>query len=389
MRTIYLDYNATTPLDESVKEAMLPYLGEIYGNPSSVHHVGQRARAALDDARERCANVLRCKPSEIIFTSGATESCNQAIMCGAWLGREKGRHLVTSAIEHHAVLHACEYLANNAGYELSVIPPDSTGRVPAEAICEAIRPDTALVSLMAANNEVGTLQPVSEVGEVCANNGTLFHTDAVQAFGKLPFSGMDQFNADFVSLCSHKLHGPKGAGVLFSRSPLQLPPLIHGGTHENERRAGTENVPAIIGLTSALEHFVSAPVFPAHKLSPLFEQLKIVVDRSEFASFRGNSCFSLPNTIAFSLKGTDSIAALSAFDLEGFCVSSGSACSSGSVSPSHVLAAMGVDSSEANALIRVSMGRETTKEEIVAFADAFPRVLNQICRPTTSPTACE
>ncbi len=378
MRTIYLDYNAATPLDDAVREAMLPFLGDNFGNPSSVHHVGQRARAALDDARERVSAVLGCSPSEIIFTSGATESCNQAIFGAAELGREKGRHIVTSAIEHPSVLHACEYLASNAGFELSVVSPVPSGLVAAEAVFEAIRPQTILVSLMTANNEVGTLQPVAEVGEFCANNGIFFHTDAVQAFGKLPFSGISQFSADFVSLCAHKLYGPKGVGLLYARSPLLMPPLLHGGAHENERRAGTENLPAIIGLTEALERFVVEPVFNEESLLPLSRRILDFLDSSDVATFRGHRGLRLPNTVAFSVPRSDSIALLSCLDLEGICASSGSACSSGSVSPSHVLSAMGVDELEANALVRLSLGRETTSADIDLLTNSLSRVLGRI-----------
>ena len=383
MRTIYLDYNATTPLDDAVREAMLPFLGDNFGNPSSVHHVGQRARAALDDARERISAVLGCSPSEIIFTSGATESCNQAIIGAAWLGREKGRHIVTSAIEHPSVLHACEYLASNAGFELSVVSPDALGQVAAEAVFEAVRPDTILVSLMSANNEVGTLQPVAKVGEFCSNNGILFHTDAVQVFGKLPFSNINQFRADLVSLCAHKLHGPKGAGLLYARSPLLLPPLLHGGAHENERRAGTENLPAIIGLTEAMERFAVKPVFNEVSVLPLSNRILDFLDSSDIATFRGHRKLRLPNTVAFSVPRSDSIALLSSLDLEGNCASSGSACSSGSVSPSHVLSAMGVDELEANSLVRLSLGRETSAADIDLLTASLARVLARFCEPTT------
>ena len=383
MRTIYLDYNATTPLDDAVREAMLPFLGDNFGNPSSVHHVGQRARAALDDARERISAVLGCSPSEIIFTSGATESCNQAIIGAAWLGREKGRHIVTSAIEHPSVLHTCEYLASNAGFELSVVSPDALGQVAAEAVFEAVRPDTILVSLMSANNEVGTLQPVAKVGEFCSNNGILFHTDAVQVFGKLPFSNINQFRADLVSLCAHKLHGPKGAGLLYARSPLLLPPLLHGGAHENERRAGTENLPAIIGLTEAMERFVVKPVFNEVSVLPLSNRILDFLDSSDIATFRGHRKLRLPNTVAFSVPRSDSIALLSSLDLEGICASSGSACSSGSVSPSHVLSAMGVDELEANSLVRLSLGRETSATDLDLLTDSLARVLARFCEPTT------
>lgn len=384
MRTIYLDYNATTPLDEAVQEAMLPFLGDNFGNPSSVHHVGQRARVALDESRERVSAVLGCKPSEIIFTSGATESCNQAIFGAAWLGHEKGRHIVTSAIEHHSVLNSCKYLASNSGFELSVIPPDASGIVAAESIFEAIRPDTILVSLMAANNEVGTIQPVAEVGEYCANNGILFHSDAVQAFGKLPFSNISQFRADLVSLCAHKLYGPKGAGLLYVRSPLLLPPLLHGGEHENERRAGTENLPCIIGLTEALERFVINPVFHAPSLFPLSKRILDFIDSFDITTFRGHRTLRLSNTIAFSVAHSDSIALLSSLDLEGFCASSGSACSSGSISPSHVLTAMGVDNFQANSLVRFSVGREISSSDIDHLIFSLPHVLDQVCEPTSS-----
>ena len=379
MRTIYLDYNATTPLDDAVREAMLPFLGDNFGNPSSVHHVGQRARVALDDARERVCAVLGCRPSEIIFTSGATESCNLAIIGAAELSRENGRHIVTSAIEHPSVLRACEYLAINAGYELSVVSPDASGMVAPEAIFEAIRPDTILVSLMTANNEVGTLQPVAEVGEFCANNDILFHTDAVQAFGKLPFSNIGQFRADFVSLCAHKLYGPKGAGLLYARSSLLLPPLLHGGAHENEHRAGTENLPAIIGLAETVERFVVNPVFNDSSLLPLSSRIIDFLDSSDAAIFRGHRELRLSNTVAFSVPRFDSIALLSCLDLEGICASSGSACSSGSVSPSHVLSAMGVDELEANSLIRLSLGRESSSSEI----DLLIASLSRFFEPTT------
>ena len=256
MRTIYLDYNATTPLDSEVKKVMMAALEEDWGNPSSVHHVGQRARALLDDARDRVATTLKCKPSEIIFTSGGTESTNLALFGVARLFRDKGRHIITSQVEHHAVLNPCEYLANNEGFEVTFLPVDSVGKVAVESVREALRPDTILVSIMAANNEIGTLQPYAEIGELCSEKGVLFHTDAVQCFGKLPISNISHFNADLVSLCSHKFHGPKGAGLLFAKSPLLPHPILHGAAHENDRRAGTENLPAILGLAEAVVRLI-------------------------------------------------------------------------------------------------------------------------------------
>src|SRR5438309_4649594 len=277
-RTVYFDYNATTPLDPQVREAMLPYLGEVFGNPSSVHHVGRQARAILDDARDRAAKVLDCQPSEVIFTSGGTESVNLAIFGTARHLKSKGRHIITSSVEHDAVLQCVEYLSKREGFEVSYLPVDGQGLVAVESLEKAIRPDTILVSIMAANNEIGTVQPVAELGAICRQRGAVFHTDAMQWFGKQPFRSIQQFNADLVSICAHKIHGPKGAGVLFAKSPLLPDPILMGGGHENERRAGTENLASNIGLVEALERFVREPVFAAQKLIPLTDRLINLVD---------------------------------------------------------------------------------------------------------------
>ena len=386
MRTIYLDYNATTPLDPAVREAMQPALEADWGNPSSVHHLGQRARALLDDARDRVAATLKCKPSEIIFTSGGTESTNLAILGMARSMAVQGRHIITSQVEHPAVLQPCEYLVNNEGFEVTFLPPDEFGFVSADSVRDALRPDTILVSLMAANNEVGTLQPVAEVGELCSENRVLFHTDAVQWFGKLPLSSIGDFNADLVSLCAHKFHGPKGAGLLFAKSPLLPHPIIHGGAHENERRSGTENLPAILGLAEAVARFVRFPPFPENFILPLAEQLEAAVNSIPGAQVVGppSSSARLFNTVSFFVDGSDSIALLSGLDLEGICASSGSACASGSVNPSHVLSAMGVSDSAANALVRLSLGRETSAAEISLVEEALPRVIER-CRGPFHP----
>ncbi|MBI5773156.1 MAG: cysteine desulfurase [Verrucomicrobia bacterium] len=377
MRTIYLDYNATTPLDPQVREAMLPFLGEVWGNPSSVHHVGRRARAALDDARDRVAVVFGSKSSEIVFTSGGTESNNLAIFGTARLMRDKGRHLITSAVEHHAVLHSFEHLARKEGFEVTYLPVDSTGCVAVESLAEAIRKDTVLVSVMAANNEVGTIQPVAEMGAFCRERGVLFHTDAVQWFGKEPFASIHQFNADLVSVCAHKLHGPKGAGALFIRSPLHPDPILFGGGHENERRAGTENLAGTVGFMRAAELFVKNPVFPKEPLLNLSHGLLKQLDSMDGVSFRGSRAARLANTVSFSVKGLDSIALLAGLDLEGVCASSGSACSAGSLEPSHVLKAMGVGEQEANSLVRFSLGRETTRVDIEALSAILPKVIRR------------
>ena len=379
VRTIYFDYNATTPLDPEVREAMLPYMGEIFGNPSSVHHVGRRARALLDDARERVAAILSCKSSEVIFTSGGTESVNLAIFGCARLFRGKGRHIITSTIEHHAVLHSCEYLAKREGFEVTYLPVNSDGRVAVDALAEALRPETLLVSVMAANNETGTIEPVAQLGELCRRRGVLFHTDAVQWFGKEPFSSIAEFNADLVSLCGHKFHGPKGTGVLYAKSPLLPDPILFGGSHENERRAGTENLPGIIGLAAAMERFVRTPVFPKEHLRNLTSRLAGFLGKltDQGVKIRGSQDHRLSNTLAFTVRGCESISLLAGLDLEGVCASSGSACSAGSLEPSHVVTAIGVEKESANSLVRFSLGRGSTLEEVEQVERVLPGVISR------------
>ncbi len=331
MRTIYFDYNATTPLDAGVRGAMLPFLDEIYGNPSSVHHVGRQARALLDDARDRVAKVWRCRASEVVFTSGGTESNNLAVFGTARQLRHKGRHLITSTIEHHAVLQCFQYLEKNENFNVTYLPVSQEGMVSPEDLSKALRPDTILVSIMAANNETGTLQPVEILGDICRSHGVLFHTDAVQWFGKEPFQGIDQFNADLVSFCAHKLHGPKGAGALFIKSPIHPDPILFGGSHENERRAGTENLAAIIGLAETVERFLNPPVFPRDFLRSLTDRLISSASVLEGVQFRGSQKSRLANTAAFTVAGCESISILAGLDLEGICASSEVLARKGSV----------------------------------------------------------
>lgn len=375
MRSVYFDYNATTPLDPRVREAMLPFLTDVWGNPSSVHHVGRKARALLDEARDRAANVFRCKPSEVVFTSGGTESVNLAVFGAARLLRPRGRHLIASAIEHHAVLNSCEYLARKEGFELTLLPVSPEGIVSPDALKRALRPDTALVSIMAANNEIGALQPVAALGALCRDRGVLFHTDAVQWLGKEPFESIHQFNADLVSICGHKFHGPKGAGALFIKSPLHPDPILLGGSHENERRAGTENLAGIIGLVEALERFVPEPVFRRSALEPLTTQLARIATRIPGVHVLGPPRERLANTIAFAVEDTDSITLLAGLDIEGICASSGSACSAGSLKPSHVAAALGLDRSLASALVRFSLGRESTPADVQYVEEILPNII--------------
>lgn len=375
---IYFDYNATTPLDPAVRAAMEPALGELWGNASSVHSIGRAARAALDEARYRLAAQWKCKPSEVVFNGGGTEANNLAVLGTARLLKAKGRHLITTPVEHHAVLHAFQFLAAHEGFEVTYLPVDEFGRVRVEDVAAALRPDTTFVSVMAANNEVGTLQPVAEIGALCRERGVKFHTDAVQAFGKLPFRDIHQFEADLVAVCAHKFHGPKGAGALFVRSPLQPLPTQVGGGHENERRAGTENLAAILGLVTAFERFVPTPVFVPGPLREQTERLAAVAASIPGVTLRGHQSERLPNTLAFTVQGADSIALMAVLDLEGICASSGSACSAGSLEPSHVLKAMGVPPAEANALVRLSLGRASTAAETEHVAQVLPGILRRL-----------
>lgn len=385
-RTIYFDYNATTPLDADVRAAMLPFLSENWGNPSSVHHVGRKARALLDEARDRTAKFLGAKPSEIIFTSGGTEANNLAIFGSARLLKAKGKHLITSTIEHDAVLQCFDYLEKNDGFSVTRLPVDVNGLVSVADFQKNIRPDTIFASVMAANNEIGTLQPVAEIGALCRERGIIFHTDAVQWFGKEPLQNIGQFQADLVSVCAHKFHGPKGAGLLYIKSPLHPDPILFGGGHENERRAGTENLPAIIGLVTALENLTRPPVFDRAKLKPLVDKLVdcvekipgcVLVSPNRLAGTSAPTC--LANTVAFTVRGSDGIALMAGLDVEGICASSGSACSAGSLEPSHVIVALGKPE-VANSLVRFSLGRGSTMDEVDFVCSVLPEVIRRAQR---------
>ncbi len=376
MRTIYFDYNATTPLDPSVQDAMFP--PGVLGNPSSVHHAGRKARSLLDDARDRIAHLWRCKPSEILFTSGGTESNNHALLGTARALREKGRHIVCSALEHHAVLQPLRYLAKHEGFALSLVNPDASGRMDPEKIEEALQADTILVSVMAANNEVGTIQPVGEIGTLCRERGVLFHTDAAQWFGKEPVPSIDCFQADLVTVCAHKLHGPTGAGAIYIRSPLQPFPLLMGGSQENDRRGGTENLPAILGMAAALERFVQPPVFARPALAPLMHRISSLLHRIPGCLSLGDPSHRLGNTLAAVFEGCDTLSLLANLDLEGVCASGGSACSSGALEPSHVVQAMGFSVSQASGLVRFSLGRESTMEEVEVLEAVLPEIVERI-----------
>lgn len=369
----YLDYNATTPLAPEALEAMLPYLREEFGNPSSIHAQGRRARAAIDDARDRLATLIGARPHEIVFTGGGTESVNLGVI-GLALACA-GRHVITAATEHHAVLHAAEFLRARHGFDISVLPVDAHGRIDPDQVKSALRGDTALVSLMSANNETGTLQPVAEVAAICRERNVLFHSDMIQSFGKQSVRP-HEMGIVGVSIAGHKFYGPKGVGALFVEAGIPLQALQHGGAHENQRRPGTENVAAIAGLAAAAEAAHRGMEAEQKRQAELRDRLWDGI-RSRFPAARRNGhpeqCLS--NTLNISFSGADGETLLIGLDMEGVSVSSGSACMVGSVQPSHVLLAMGVPREAAGATVRFSLGKPTIGAEISSALDALERVL--------------
>jgi cysteine desulfurase len=371
----YLDYNATTPLAPEALEAMLPFLREEFGNPSSIHAQGRKARAAIDDARDRVAVLLGARPHEIIFTSGGTESVNLGIL-GLALAHA-GRHVVTAATEHHAVLHAVEFLRTRHGFEATILPVDPFGRIDPDELKAAIRPDTALVSIMSANNETGTLQPLAEISAACRERNVLLHSDMVQSFGKEAVRPHEMGLAA-VSIAAHKFYGPKGVGALFLKAGLPLQTLHHGGSHENQRRPGTENVAAIAGLAAAAEAVHRDMAAEQERQAGLRDRLwEGIRARFPAAIRNGHPTQTLGNTLNVSFPGADGETLLIGLDMEDVSASSGSACLVGSIQPSHVLLAMGVPLEAAGATIRFSLGKPTTGAEIDAALDALTRVLQR------------
>ncbi|MBQ8418270.1 MAG: cysteine desulfurase NifS [Phascolarctobacterium sp.] len=360
---IYVDNAATTKMSKTAIEAMLPYMAEDYGNPSSLHSVGQRANEALSDARARIAKVLNCEPREITFTSGGSEADNQAIMSAAWLGARKGKkHIVSTAFEHHAVLHTLQKLEKE-GFEITLLDVHENGLITAEQVREAIRPDTCLVTVMFANNEIGTIQPIEEIGAVCREKGVLFHTDAVQAAGHLHIDVKAQ-NIDMLSLSGHKFHGPKGVGLLYARKGIFLVNLIEGGAQERGKRAGTENIPGIMGMAAALEEAVSNLSVNAAKVTALRNRLIAGLAKIPHSALNGDVVKRLPNNVSFCFEGIEGEAMLLLLDDKGIYASSGSACTSGSLDPSHVLLAIGRVHDVAHGSLRLSLSEENTEEEI-------------------------
>ncbi len=378
MKRIYLDHSATTPVDLEVADLMMTYYTEKYGNPSSVHGFGREAKQALEEARRQVAELIGATPQEIIFTSGGTEADNLAILGTAEAMRKKGKHLITSAIEHHAVLETCEYLAKN-GFELTVIPVDAEGIVSVEDVRKAVRPDTILISVMHANNEVGAIQPIVEIGNLAKELGITFHVDAVQSLGKIPIN-VKEMNIDLLTVSSHKIYGPKGVGALYIRKGVRIVPLAHGGSQEKRRRSGTENTPGIIGFGKACELIGKRMAEESKLQTKLRDKLMNgIVERIEYVKVNGPTGEKrLSNNVNVSIRFVEGESLLLSLDMLGIAASSGSACTSGSLDPSHVLLAMGLVHEIAHGSLRFSLGRQNTEEEIDFLLEQLPKIVERL-----------
>ena len=377
MREIYADNAATTKMSRVAIEAMMPYMDRIYGNPSSLHSVGQRANEALCDARERIAKRLGCTPREITFTSGGSEADNQAILSAAAVGEKKGKkHIISTAFEHHAVLHTLEKLKKQ-GFEIELLDVGKVGNITAEQVRAAIRPDTCLVTVMYANNEIGSVLPIAEIGKVCREAGVIFHTDAVQAAGHLPINVATQ-NIDMLSLSAHKFHGPKGIGVLYCRKCIPLVSLIEGGAQERGKRAGTENLPAIMGMAAALDDACEHMAENSAKLTALRDRLIAGLSKIPHSVLNGDPVNHLPGNVHFCFEGIEGESLLLLLDAKGICASSGSACTSGSLDPSHVLLAIGHPHEIAHGSLRLSLCETNTDEDVDDMLREIPAVVDYL-----------
>ncbi|WP_444340008.1 cysteine desulfurase family protein [Phascolarctobacterium succinatutens] len=376
---IYADNAATTKMSDVAVKAMLPYLQEIYANASSVHLLGQRSAAALFSARQQVAQVLNCAPKEVFFTSGGSEADNQALISAAALGKKQGKcHIVSTAMEHHAILHTLEALQAE-GFTVTLLRPQADGIVTATQVAEAITDTTCLVSVMYANNETGAIQPIREIGALCRKRGVLFHTDAVQAAGHLTID-IQRDNIDMLSLSAHKFHGPKGIGLLFAKSNIQLTSLIRGGGQERGKRAGTENLPGIIGLAAALKDAQENMQQNTAYITGLRDALRNGLDKIDGASFNGSREHCLPGTVNYSFQGVNGEALLSLLSNEGICCSSGSACSAGSLEPSHVLLALGLSHEMAQSALRFSLCEYNTMDEVQTIITKVTEAVNRLRR---------
>ena len=374
---IYADNAATTKMSRASIDAMLPYMETYYGNPSSLHSVGQCAAEALADARARIAARLGCQPREITFTSGGSEADNQALISAARLGEKKGKkHIISTAFEHHAVLHTLEKLKKE-GFDVELLPVGSTGTVTAAQVAAAIRPDTCLVSVMYANNEIGSVMPIAEIGAVCRAAGVLFHTDAVQAAGHLPINVKKQ-NIDMLSLSGHKFHGPKGIGALYARQGILLTPVIEGGAQERGKRAGTENIPAIVGMAAAFDEACEHIEENTAYISALRDRLRAGLSPIPHSALNGDPVNRLPGNVHFCFEGIEGESLLLLLDARGICASSGSACTSGSLDPSHVLLAIGRPHEIAHGSLRLTLCETNTAEEVEYMLHAIPEVVSYL-----------
>ena len=372
--TIYADNAATTKMSRTAIEAMLPYLETDYGNPSSLHSAGQRAAEALAGARQTVADCLGCTPRELIFTSGGSEADNQALISAARIGERKGKkHIISTAFEHHAVLHTLKKLERE-GFTVELLPVGAVGTVTAQQVADAIRADTCLVSVMYANNEIGSILPIAEIGAVCRERGVLFHTDAVQAAGHLPIDVREQ-SIDLLSLSGHKFHGPKGVGALYARQGIPLTSLIEGGAQERGKRAGTENIPAIVGMAAALREACAHLDENAAKVSALRDRLIAGLAEIPHSALNGDPVDRLPGNVSFCFEGIEGESLLLLLDTAGICASSGSACTSGSLDPSHVLLAIGRPHEVAHGSLRLSLCEWNTDEEVDRILAEVPRVV--------------
>ena len=377
MTTIYVDNAATTKTSRTAIDAMLPYFDKIYGNPSSLHSVGQAAADALRKAREEAAEVLGCEPSEITFTSGGSEADNQALVSAAAIGARKGKkHIISTAFEHHAVLHTLKKLEKE-GFEVTLLDVHENGMVPARQVADAIREDTCLVTVMYANNEIGSIQPIAEIGAVCREKGVIFHTDAVQAVGHIHINVKEE-NIDMLSLSAHKFHGPKGVGLLYARRGIRLTNIIEGGAQERGKRAGTEDIPGIVGMVAALKEANANIDANAAKVSALRDRLIAGLGKIPHSALNGDRTRRLPGNVSFCFEGIEGESLLLLLDAKGICASSGSACTSGSLDPSHVLLAIGRPHEVAHGSLRLTLSEENTQEEIDYIIEETTKVVKYL-----------
>lgn len=376
MNRIYLDNAATTPIRSEVLDAMMPYLSNRFGNPSSLYSYGQEAKKAIEEARDKVANAIYANSDEIFFTSGGTESDNWALKGAAYALKGKGNHIITSSVEHHAILHTCQYLESQ-GFEITYLPVDEYGLVDPNELKKAIKDSTILVSIMYANNEIGTIEPIQELANVSHEKGVLFHTDAVQAVGNVPID-LKKLDVDMLSMSAHKIYGPKGVGALYIRKGLRIDTLLQGGAQERNRRAGTENVAGIVGFGTAIELITKNIDEHIKKLTVLRDKLIDGILKIPYTRLNGHPVKRLPGNVNVSFEFVDGESLILSLDMEGICVSSGSACTAGSIDPSHVLLAIGLPEEIAHGSLRLTIGEENTEEEIDTVINKLPKIVDRL-----------